>query len=68
MNLNNYDRKKEDRKIRNRYSAQLSRIRKKNEIDEMKRSLVNKDVIIDKLKNEVEILKGTIETLRREIE
>ncbi|VDO72480.1 unnamed protein product [Onchocerca flexuosa] len=34
----------------------------------MKRSLVNKDVIIDKLKNEVEILKGTIETLRRENE
>ncbi|VDK89602.1 unnamed protein product [Onchocerca ochengi] len=66
--VKNYDRKKEDRKIRNRYSAQLSRIRKKNEIDEMKRNLVNKDVIIEKLKSEIEILKGTVETLRRENE
>uniref|UniRef100_A0A915PSA5 BZIP domain-containing protein n=1 Tax=Setaria digitata TaxID=48799 RepID=A0A915PSA5_9BILA len=63
-----YDRKKEDRKIRNRYSAQLSRIRKKNEIDEMKRNLTNKDVIIGKLRSEIESLKGTIEILRRENE
>ncbi|KAK6111868.1 bZIP transcription factor family protein [Brugia pahangi] len=63
-----YDRKKEDRKIRNRYSAQLSRIRKKNEIDEMKRNLANKDTIIEKLKNKIEILNETIETLRRENE
>ncbi|CAG9536015.1 unnamed protein product [Cercopithifilaria johnstoni] len=66
--VKDYDRKKEDRKIRNRYSAQLSRIRKKNEVDEMKRNLANKDVIIEKLKNEIENLKGTIETLRRENE
>ncbi|MCP9257316.1 BMA-ATF-6, isoform a [Dirofilaria immitis] len=67
--LDDYDRKKEDRKIRNRYSAQLSRIRKKMlEIDEMKRNLANKDVIIEKLKNEIGILKGSIETLRKENE
>ncbi|VDO32955.1 unnamed protein product [Brugia timori] len=70
MNIHfvDYDRKKEDRKIRNRYSAQLSRIRKKNEIDEMKRNLANKDTIIEKLKNKIEILNETIETLRRENE
>uniref|UniRef100_A0A1I8EEU0 BZIP domain-containing protein n=2 Tax=Wuchereria bancrofti TaxID=6293 RepID=A0A1I8EEU0_WUCBA len=70
MNIHfvDYDRKKEDRKIRNRYSAQLSRIRKKNEIDEMKRNLANKDAIIEKLKNKIEILNGTIEILRRENE
>lgn len=33
----------------------------------MKRNLANKDVIIEKLKGEIEILKGTIETLRREV-
>ncbi|VIO88190.1 Uncharacterized protein BM_BM8419 [Brugia malayi] len=70
MNIHfvDYDRKKEDRKIRNRYSAQLSRIRKKNEINEMKRNLANKDTIIEKLKNKIEILNETIETLRRENE
>ncbi|EJD74339.1 hypothetical protein LOAG_18332 [Loa loa] len=65
--VKDYDRKKEDRKIRNRYSAQLSRIRKKNEINEMKRNLANKNVIIEKLKNEIEILKRTVETLRNEV-
>lgn len=33
----------------------------------MKRNLINKDVIIEKLKNEIEILKGTVETLRKEV-
>ncbi|VDK77455.1 unnamed protein product [Litomosoides sigmodontis] len=66
--VKDYDRKKEDRKIRNRYSAQLSRIRKKNELNEMKRNLANKDAIIEKLKNEIEILKGTIGVLRKENE
>uniref|UniRef100_A0A0R3S2P6 BZIP domain-containing protein n=1 Tax=Elaeophora elaphi TaxID=1147741 RepID=A0A0R3S2P6_9BILA len=68
VHFSDYDRKKEDRKIRNRYSAQLSRIRKKNEVDKMKRNLASKDVLIEKLKNEIEILRGTIETLRKENE
>uniref|UniRef100_A0A1I8EPQ7 Uncharacterized protein n=1 Tax=Wuchereria bancrofti TaxID=6293 RepID=A0A1I8EPQ7_WUCBA len=42
MNIHfNYDRKKEDRKIRNRYFSDSE----KNQIDEMKRNLANKDTI-----------------------
>lgn len=33
----------------------------------MKRNLANKDVIIEKLKNEIENLKGTIVTLQKEV-
>uniref|UniRef100_A0AAF5RY09 BZIP domain-containing protein n=1 Tax=Wuchereria bancrofti TaxID=6293 RepID=A0AAF5RY09_WUCBA len=39
--IGNYDRKKEDRKIRNRYFSDSE----KNQIDEMKRNLANKDTI-----------------------
>ncbi|VDM97081.1 unnamed protein product [Thelazia callipaeda] len=61
-----YNRKKEIRKLRNRYSAQLSRIRKKNEIIEMKRNLAKKDAIIQDLKDEVTNLKKDLEFLRNE--
>ncbi|KHN80562.1 Cyclic AMP-dependent transcription factor ATF-6 beta [Toxocara canis] len=61
-----FSRKKEDRKIRNRASAQLSRIRKRNEVDEMKQKLANKDLMIASLQEENEQLKMKIVSLQNE--
>uniref|UniRef100_F1KWK1 Cyclic AMP-dependent transcription factor ATF-6 alpha n=1 Tax=Ascaris suum TaxID=6253 RepID=F1KWK1_ASCSU len=61
-----FTRKKEDRKIRNRASAQLSRIRKRNEMDEMKQKLADKDLMIATLRKENDALKGQIVQLQNE--
>ncbi|PAV60921.1 hypothetical protein WR25_12101 [Diploscapter pachys] len=50
-------RRQEDRKIRNRASAQASRIRKKNEYDEMKTAIINLEEENAKLKTENQELK-----------
>uniref|UniRef100_A0A915A7D8 BZIP domain-containing protein n=1 Tax=Parascaris univalens TaxID=6257 RepID=A0A915A7D8_PARUN len=61
-----FTRKKEDRKIRNRASAQLSRIRKRYELDEMKQKLADKDVMIATLRKENDLLKGQLVQLQNE--
>ncbi|MFH4980698.1 hypothetical protein AB6A40_007407 [Gnathostoma spinigerum] len=66
--VDEFVRKREDRKIRNRASAQLSRIKKRNEVEEMKQKLMDDAKMIERLRSENEALKKQVFTLQNENE
>uniref|UniRef100_A0A158R4T7 BZIP domain-containing protein n=1 Tax=Syphacia muris TaxID=451379 RepID=A0A158R4T7_9BILA len=63
-----YARKREERKIKNRASAQQSRLRKRHELDELKQKLNESEKTVDKLRKENEQLRKQISSLQGENE